>query len=271
MTLSDKLARLQGGRVWMPKAHVDELLQLGLMLPEHLPAASCPPEGMDVYIRSICLTFGNKKSVPVFTLLARQVLRVWRTRGWPVAHLLDDYGFAPPWLGSWALSYENAVLMRNTAIADLETLGILVNYEKSMMTPAQQLPEELAASHAPASQVLDEGWVAVDLKGELAEKLATLVTTSNSWSTKLPVWNVVTGERRALRPHEAEAAMEIPVGYTQYLQPGVEVPLNARLKMVGNAWHVRTTSALLASGATKFGARGSNPPAMNTEAALQSV
>ena len=75
--------------MWLPKALILELFEMGLMEGCGFTADSVTEAGRDVYIRSVCLTFGAKRSVPIFTLLARQVLRVWRSRGWPVAHLLE--------------------------------------------------------------------------------------------------------------------------------------------------------------------------------------
>ena len=55
-----------------------------------------PPEGAPLHIRSTILTFRAKKSVPIFTLITRQPLRKWRSQGWRVEHLLDDYAFTDP-------------------------------------------------------------------------------------------------------------------------------------------------------------------------------
>jgi hypothetical protein len=73
------------------------------------------------------------------------------------------------------------------------------------------------------------------------------------------------GERRRLWATEAERAMEMPTNYTAWYADGSCVGESDRVKMVGNAWHIRTTSALLAS------AHGHlvDTAAMNTEDAAE--
>ena len=129
------------------------------------------------------------------------------------------------------------------------------------------LPKELARASAPAADILDKGCVAVNNEGVMIMKLRTLMTRTNSWSTKLPILELATNTRRAVRPHEAEAAMELPVGYTKVYADGSLVPDATRIKMVGNGWNIRTTTALLASGAHLFGGDESETnTAMNTTA-----
>ena len=61
--------------------------------------------------------------------------------------------------------------------------------------------------------------------------------------------------------------MELPVGYTKVYADGSLVPDATRIKMVGNGWNIRTTTALLASGAHLFGGDESETnTAMNTTA-----
>ena len=75
--VTPRTRRIQGGRVWLSGAHLMELKELGL-----LPAGEYDFEnGQEVCIRSMVMTFGNARSVPVFTKLTRQVVRLWRSRG----------------------------------------------------------------------------------------------------------------------------------------------------------------------------------------------
>ena len=126
--VSERVKKLQGGKVWLSKEMIEELMELKLMRRREVAA-----EGEEVYVRSGVLTFGNKRSVPIFTLLTRQVLRLWRSRGWRVGHLLDDFMF------SCEGSFEEAVTMLDQAVADLEWYGFMVNYEKSTLTPTRLL------------------------------------------------------------------------------------------------------------------------------------
>ena len=125
--VSERVKRLQGGKLWMPKEHLLVLIEMGLI--DWMEPHEVPEEGVEIYVRSGVMTFGNKRSVPLFTLLTRQQLRTWRTRGWRVGHLLDDFLFAVQG------TYDDACAVRDQAVADLEGLGWLVNYEKSILTP----------------------------------------------------------------------------------------------------------------------------------------
>ena len=124
--VSERVKKLQGGKVWLSKEMIEELMELKLMRRREVAA-----EGEEVYVRSGVLTFGNKRSVPIFTLLTRQVLRLWRSRGWRVGHLLDDFMFAVKG------DFELALQIMRQAIHDLEELGWLVNYEKSILWPTK--------------------------------------------------------------------------------------------------------------------------------------
>ena len=104
----------------------------------------------------------------------------------------------------------------------------------------------------------------MDNSGTPVTKLATIMTKPGSWSSKAPVRGV-DGTRRNLRATESERAMELPTDFTAFYADGARVAEGDRLKMVGNAWHIRTTSALLAS------AHGHlvDTAAMNTEDAAE--
>ena len=80
------------------------------------------------------------------------------------------------------------------------------------------------------------------------KKLATLMVHRSSWNTKNPVWDEGKQTFDDLRIHEAEKAMEMPVGHTARGPRGEPIPLDERFKMVGNAFNVHTVASLLAQG-----------------------
>lgn len=123
--------RMQGGGAWFAQAEIQELVEIGLA--EWPGDEEIPPEGLQLHIRSTVLTFGAKTSVPISTLITRQPLRKWRSQGRRVGHLLDDYAFADP------VSAESVGCMRDQAIRDLEEMGFLLNFVKSILTPTQLL------------------------------------------------------------------------------------------------------------------------------------
>ena len=127
------MRRLQGGKVQFTREELRELVTLGLWEWDEAKDGEIPAEGMELYIRSTVCTFGNKRSVYIFTLVMRQPLRVWRSRGWRVGHLLDDFMFGCE--GTCA----EAQKMADQAVADLEWYGFMVNYEKSTLTPTRLL------------------------------------------------------------------------------------------------------------------------------------
>jgi len=79
-------------------------------------------------------------------------------------------------------------------------------------------------------------------------KLATLMVHRSSWNTKDPVWDEKGKTFDDLRIHEAERAMEVPVGHTAMGPRGEHIPLEERFKMLGNAFNVHTVASLLAQG-----------------------
>lgn len=102
--------------------------------------------------------------------------------------------------------------------------------------------QEPSRAAAMADDILDAGRVAVDKHGLRVPKLATLMANANSWNTTNPVWDTKAQQFDTLRPHEAERALEIPVGHT------ARAPQEERLTMVGNAFNVRTAAEILAMG-----------------------
>lgn len=106
---------------------------------------------------------------------------------------------------------------------------------------------DIPAVAADAADILDEGRVPVDKEGRRVKKLATIVASGRSWNTTNPVWDEKQQKYDDLRPHEAEQALGMPIGHTAGAR-GRQVPLQERMHMVGNAFHVDTVAALLQMG-----------------------
>jgi hypothetical protein len=125
--LTEELARMCGGKVWLSAADFSSLGAEGL-----IPEGVCwnEQQGGWLYVTAEVLTFGLAHSVPVFTKITRQMCRVWRKRGYRMGHLLDDFLFAAP-------TYEQACEMRDAVVTDLQLWGWFVNFEKSQLNPAQ--------------------------------------------------------------------------------------------------------------------------------------
>lgn len=98
------------------------------ILPEHWQYMGFEFEGQ--YYVFCCLPFGLTTAPYAFTRLTRQVVRAWRRRGIRLIHYLDDW----LWLArSQPLATRLAILVSG----DLASLGFLLNYTKSVLTPVQ--------------------------------------------------------------------------------------------------------------------------------------
>lgn len=84
-----------------------------------------------VILRHVTLVQGWKNSCGVFTKLTRQLTRMWRKRGYRMAHLLDDFLFAV------SGTEKDAEEVRDAVIADLESLGLFVSWKKSVLRPSK--------------------------------------------------------------------------------------------------------------------------------------
>lgn len=98
--------------------------------PDHFTYLGFEFEGQ--YYVFTCLPFGLKSAPWAFTMLTRQLVRHWRRQGIRVVHYLDDF----LWLVS---SHSLALSLSARVVSDLARLGLLVNQEKSHLTPTQHL------------------------------------------------------------------------------------------------------------------------------------
>ena len=88
-------------------------------------------EWVKVTIRPRGLAMGYKNSCAIATKLGRVITRMWRERGIKLANLLDDVLFAV------SGTFEQACKVRDEVLADLERLGVQVNWKKSVLTPSK--------------------------------------------------------------------------------------------------------------------------------------
>ena len=85
---------------------------------------------VEVFARPVTLPQGFTLSCGIFTKLTRQLVRVWRSRGWRLAHLLDDLLFA----------HQDPVQLMAIVVKvldELKELGFFVAWDKSILKPTQ--------------------------------------------------------------------------------------------------------------------------------------
>ena len=88
-------------------------------------------EWVQVSIRPRGLAMGYRNSCAITTKLGRVITRMWRERGIKLAILLDDV------LVAVTGTFEHACKIRDEMLADLERLGVHVNWKKTVLTPSK--------------------------------------------------------------------------------------------------------------------------------------
>ena len=119
--------KLVGASIEFTQAQMLELEAAGL-LPEGL-VWDRQAELVEVAVRPRGLPMGFRNSCAVWTKTARVLTTLWRRKGFKLVHLLDDLLF------SVTGTYEEACKVRDEVLADLDRLGILVNWGKSVLCP----------------------------------------------------------------------------------------------------------------------------------------
>ena len=120
---------LFGVRVVLTAQEVEELLQLGLLQAEQLGKVLADGS-VEVFGQPVTLPQGFTLSCGIFTKLTRQLVRVWRSKGWRLAHLLDDLIFADQCKDRLIQKVEEVVAL-------LQSLGFFVAWNKSILQPTQ--------------------------------------------------------------------------------------------------------------------------------------
>ena len=119
--------RLVGAEVDLTQQQVQELKDAG-MLPEGF-VWDRTAEFVNVRVRPRGLPMGFRNSCAVWTKIARVLTTLWRRKGFKLVHLIDDLLF------SVSGTYEEACKVRDEVLADLDRLGVLVNWKKSVLKP----------------------------------------------------------------------------------------------------------------------------------------
>ena len=84
-----------------------------------------------IHVRPRGLAMGYRNSCAIWTKVARVITRRWREKGFKLVHMIDDV------LVSVTGTYEDATRVRDEMLADLETLGVQVNWKRSVLTPSR--------------------------------------------------------------------------------------------------------------------------------------
>jgi len=123
--------RLVGAGLELTQEQVQALANEGL-LPEGFEWDH-GAEYVDVRVRPRGLPMGFKNSCAVWTKVARVLTTLWRRKGFKLVHLLDDLLF------SVSGTFEEACVVRDEVLADLDRLGVMVNWKKSVLHPSRCL------------------------------------------------------------------------------------------------------------------------------------
>lgn len=129
LKLQKKSRGLFAVRVVLLQEQVEALLQEGLLEVAQL-GRQFADGTVEVFARPVTLPQGFTLSCGIFTKLTRQMVRVWRSRGWRLAHLLDDLLFA---------DQDPVKLMAIVVkvLDELKRLGFFVAWDKCILKPTQ--------------------------------------------------------------------------------------------------------------------------------------
>ena len=129
LRLTDDSRVLFGVRVVLMPDDVERLLRAGkIRIP--LFGQVYKDGRVEVFGKPVTLPQGFTLSCGIFTKLTRQMVRVWRSKGWRLAHLLDDLLFADQ-------SEVRLMEKAKEIIAMLESLGFFVAWNKSILKPTR--------------------------------------------------------------------------------------------------------------------------------------
>lgn len=207
--MTEKSRRLFGHSLELTQQQMRELEEAGL-LPEAYEWDR-EAEMVAVFLRPVGLPMGFTNACAVFTKISRVYVAKWRREGKRCVHLLDDLMFAV------SGSYEEACRVRDAVLADLEALGALINWRKSVLNPGKclrflgMLVDSLSYRFfVPASKVqrlkeLVSELMARDKVGEYPEatfrELASVVGKIMSMQVAVPAVRMLTHEAyRLIRP-----------------------------------------------------------------------
>ena len=127
--LDDLSKRLVGAAVEFTQEQVRELRKAGLLPPEFEWDRAATT--VRVRVRPKGLPMGFRNSCAIWTKVARVLTTLWRRKGFKLVHLIDDLLF------SVTGTYEEACRVRDEVLADLDRLGVFVNWKKSVLEPSK--------------------------------------------------------------------------------------------------------------------------------------
>jgi hypothetical protein len=240
--LLEKSRRLFGHSLELSQDQVQELSDVG-----RLPEGFVWDKSADfvrVYLRPVGLPMGFTNACAIFTKVSRVYVAKWRREGKRCVHLLDDMMF------SVSGTFEEACAVRDAVLADLEAVGALVNWRKSVLTPGKCLcflgmlvDSVLYRFFVPEKKVvklkaLVDELLARDLAGEYPEatfrELASVAGKIMSMQVAVPAVRMLTHEvYRLIRP---EGEWDNSVVLTKAVVEELLVVIDwiARFNKVGN-------------------------------------
>ena len=207
--LLERSRRLFGHSLELTQAQLRKLHVAG-RLPEGF-AWDEAAERVRVYLRPVGLPMGFINACAIFTKVSRVYVAKWRREGKRCVHLLDDLMFAV------SGTFEQACQVRDEVLRDLEAVGALVNWRKSVLTPGKCLcflgmlvDSESYRFFVPEKKVeklkaLVAELLARDKAGEYPEatfrELASMVGKVMSMQVAVPAVRMLTHEvYRLIRP-----------------------------------------------------------------------
>ena len=131
LLLDSESQSLVGAKIEVTQAQIQELLAQGLLPAEFVWDKEA--ELVEIHVRPRGLPMGFKNSCAVWTKTARVLTTLWRRKGFKLVHMIDDLLFAV------SGTYEEACAVRDEVLADLDRLGVLVNWRKSVLEPSHCL------------------------------------------------------------------------------------------------------------------------------------
>ena len=129
LKLTQASRALFGVRVVLSAQEAEELLQLGLLQVSQMGNLFADGR-VEVFAQPVTLPQGFTLSCGIFTKLTRQLVRVWRSKGWRLAHLLDDLIFADQ-------CKDRLMQKVKEVVALLQSLGFFVAWNTPILQPTQ--------------------------------------------------------------------------------------------------------------------------------------
>jgi hypothetical protein len=185
-----------GAGLKMPKEQLLILEEKG-MLPDAF-VWDKEAEWVQVGFRPRGLAMGYKNSCAIATKLGCVITCMWRERGIKLANLLDDV------LVAVTGTFEHAAKVRDEMLADLEQLGLQVNWKRSVLTPSKctrflgmLVDSELYRFFVPPKEIVELKVVVKDMlekEDSSVRELASVVGKVMSMHVGVPAVRMMAAE-----------------------------------------------------------------------------